>query len=86
MKDWSIISTEIHYTHRIPQGTGNLLIMQGPKNALEKWATSPSAPTLRPVELPTTPLNQQYMDQFNKISIKLHDSTSFQDNRDVSTT
>ena len=26
------------------------------------------------------------MDQFDKVSIKLHDSTSFQDNRDVSTT
>ena len=26
------------------------------------------------------------MDQFDAVSIKLHDSTSFQDNRDVSTT
>ena len=86
MEEWSILSTEIHYTHRRPQGTGKLLIIQGPKEALEKWASSPTAPTLSPIELPDTPLNRQYMDQFDKISIKLKDSTTFQDNRDVSTT
>ena len=36
MEEWSILSTEIHYTHRRPQGTGKLLIMQGPKDVLEK--------------------------------------------------
>ena len=60
--------------------------MEGPQKALEKWASSPSAPKIKPVELPDTPVVKQYMDQFDKVSIKLHDSTSFQDNRDVSTT
>ena len=86
MENWSMLSTEIHYTHRRLQGTGNLLMMQEPIKALEKWASSPSAPKIKPVELPDTPVIKQYMDQFDKVSIKLHDSTSFQDNRDVSTT
>ena len=55
MEDWSILSTEIHYTHRRKQGTNNLLIMGGPQEALEKWANSSTAPTLQPVELPDTP-------------------------------
>ena len=86
MEDWSILSTEMHYTHRRLQGTGNLLMMEGPQQVLEKWASSPSAPKIKPVELPDIPVVKQYMDQFDKVSIKLHDSTSFQDNRDVSTT
>ena len=60
--------------------------MEGPQKVLEKWASSPSAPKIKPVKLPDTPIFKLYMDQFDKVSIKLHDSTSFQDNRDVSTT
>ena len=36
MEDWSILSTEIHYTHQKSTGTDNLLVLGG-QEKLETW-------------------------------------------------
>ena len=86
MEDWSILSTEIHYGHQKNTGTNNLLVLGGQQKLLKEWATSDSAPKLEATDLPDTPLMKDYLDQYDSISNKLHDTKSFHDNRDISTT
>ena len=86
MEDWSILSTEIHYAHQKSSGSNNLLVMEGEGKLLEEWATSGKAPTIEEHDLPDTPLMEEYLDKFDTITNKLHDTKSFHDNRDVSTT
>ena len=45
-----------------------------------------NAPKLEATDLPDTPLMKDYLDQYDSISNKLHDTKSFHDNRNVSTT
>ena len=86
MEDWSILSTEIHYAHQRSTGKNNLLVMEGQENLLNEWVSSENAPKLESINLPDTPLMKDYLDQYDSISNKLHDTKSFHDNRDVSTT
>ena len=86
MEDWSILSTEINYAHQKSSGSNNLLVMEGEEKLLEEWASSEKAPTIEETYLPDTPLMKEYMDQFDSITNKLHDTKSFHDKRDVSTT
>ena len=86
MEDWSILSTEIHYAHQKSAGTNNLLVLGGQEKLLQEWASSSNAPKLQATNLPDTPLMKDYLDQYDSISNKLHDTKSFHDNRDVSTT
>ena len=58
--------------------------MEGEERLLEEWASSGKAPTIEETDLPDTPLMKEYMDQFDSITNKLHDTKSFHDNRDVS--
>ena len=84
MEDWSILSTEIHYAC---QNTGSsLMVMDGQEKLLSDWAESGKAPEVNPPDLPEDPIVKEYLDQFDSISNKLHDTKSFHDNRDVSTT
>ena len=53
---------------------------------LKEWVSSGNAPKLEATDLPDTPLIKDYLDQYDSISNKLHDTKSFHDNRDVSTT
>ena len=86
MEDWSILGTEIHYTHQKNQETDNLLVLGEDMKLLSDWASSDKAPILGETGLPDTPLMKEYLDQFDSISTKLHDTKSFHDNRDVFTT
>ena len=86
MEDWSILSTEIHYAHQKSTGTNNLLVLGGQEKLLKEWVSSGNAPKLEATDLPDTPLIKDYLDQYDSISNKLHDTKSFHDNRDVSTT
>ena len=86
MEDWSILSTEIHYANQKSSGSNNLLVMEGEGKLLEEWATSGKAPAITETNLPNSPLLEEYLDKFDSISNKLHDTKSFHDNRDVSTT
>ena len=86
MEDWSILSTEIHYAHQNPEQEKSLMVMSGPEKTLKEWVTSSNAPTLSQAELPESPLVKEYLDQYDSITNKLHDTKSFHDNRDVSTT
>ena len=86
MEDWSILSTEIHYAHQKSSGSNNLLVMEGEGKLLEEWATSGKAPTMEELNLPDTPLMEEDLDRYDTITNKLHDTKSFHDNRDVSTT
>ena len=86
MEDWSILSTEIHYAHQKSVGTNNLLVLGGQEKLLQEWVSSENAPKLQATNLPDTPLMKDYLDQYDSISNKLHDTKSFHDNRDVSTT
>ena len=83
---WSILSTEIHYAHQKITGTNNLLVLGGQEKLLKEWVSSGNAPKLETTDLPDTPLIKDYLDQYDSISNKLHDTKSFHDNRDVSTT
>ena len=86
IEDWSILSTEIHYAHQKSTGTNNLLVLGGQEKLLQEWVSSENAPKLQATHLPDTPLMKNYLDQYDSISNKLHDTKSFHDNRDVSTT
>ena len=86
MEDWSILSTEIHIDHQKSTGTNNLLVLGGQEKLLQEWVSSENAPKLQATNLPDTPLMKDYLDQYDSISNKLHDTKSFHDNRDVSTT
>ena len=86
MEDWSILSTEIHYAHQNPENSNSLMVMNGQEKILEEWITSSTAPTISPISLPEDPVVQEYLDQYDSISCQLHDTKSFHDNRDVSTT
>ena len=86
MEDWSILSTDIHYAHQKSVGTNNLLVLGGQEKLLQEWVSSENAPKLQATNLPDTPLMKDYLDQYDSISNKLHDTKSFHDNRDVSTT
>ena len=86
MEDWSILSTEIHYAHQNLHNGKSLMVLDGQQKILEEWITSSTAPTLAPINLPEDPVVKEYMDQYDSITHKLHDTTSFHDNRDVSTT
>ena len=44
------------------------------------------SPVLEATSLPNTPIVKDYLDQYDSISNRLHDTKSFQDNRDISTT
>ena len=83
MEDWSILSTETHYAHQKSVGTNNLLVLGGQEKLLQDWASSDNAPKLQATNLPDTPLMKDYLDQYDSISNKLHDTKSFHDNRDV---
>ena len=86
MEDWSILSTEIHYACQKPEQGKSLMVMNGLEKMLNEWAASDTAPTLTETKLPEDPLVKKYLDQYDSITNKLHDTKSFHDNRDVSTT
>ena len=86
MEDWSILRTEIHYVHQTPEQEKSLMVMSGSDKTLKEWITSNNAPTLVQAELSEDPLVREYLDQYDSITNKLHDTKSFHDNRDVSTT
>ena len=86
VEDWSILGTEIHYAHQKSTGTNNLPVLGGREKLLQEWVSSESAPKLEATDLPDTPLMKDYLDQYDSIINKLHNTKSFNDNRDVSTT
>ena len=86
MEDWSILSTELHYTHQKSTENENLLVLEGQDKITTEWIASGKAPVLEATSLPNTPIVKDYLDQYDSISNRLHDTKSFQDNRDISTT
>ena len=86
MEDWSILSTEIHYAHQVPENSNSLMAMNCQDKILHEWITSSTSPTINPIALPEDQIIKDYLDQYDSISCKLHDTKSFHDNRDVSTT
>ena len=86
MEDWSILSTELHYTHQKSTENESLLVLEGQDKLTSEWIASGKAPTLEKPYLPNTPIVTDYLDQYDAISNKLHDTRSFHDNRDISTT
>ncbi|MCG8625324.1 MAG: retropepsin-like domain-containing protein, partial [Proteobacteria bacterium] len=85
MEEWSVLSTEMHYTDP-PQGHQSLMVMNCETDLLKEWDKSGKAPKVPEIDLPETPVIQDYLDQFDHISNVLVTSGKFQDNRDVSTT
>ena len=59
------------------------------KEKRKSWKNGQSsgkAPSMAEPDLPDSQLMEEYLDKFDSISNKLHDTKSFHDNRDVSTT
>ena len=86
MEDWSILSTEVHYT-QYPEHTGKIFMVRDCETTLlSEWEKSPQAPTLGSPALPDFPVMEEYLDQYDSITTKLHRTKGFNDKRDVSTT
>ena len=85
MEDWSVLSTEIHYTDP-PQGHHSLMVMDCKTSLLKEWEKSGKAPTVNSEGIPESPVMDQFLDQFDTITTKLDTTGKFEDNRDVSTT
>ena len=47
MEDWSILSTELHYTHQKSTENENLLVLEGQDKITTKWIASGKSPCIR---------------------------------------
>ena len=55
MEDWSILSTELHYTHQKSTENESLLVLEGQDKLTSEWIASGKAPTLERPYLPQYP-------------------------------
>ena len=84
MTDWSIISTQVHYSCHPSSKLPDLMVLSSPEKSLEDWHKAEGPPPL--LDLPSSPGLDDYLDQYDEVCCVLHVQKTFHDNRDVSTT
>ena len=84
MTDWSIISTQVHYSCHPSSTLPDLMVLSSPEKSLEDWHRAEGPPPL--LDLPSSPGLDHYLDQYDEVCCVLHVQKTFHDNRDVSTT
>ena len=55
MEDWSILSTELHYTHQKSTENENLLVLEGQDKITTEWIASGKSPCIRSNKSPKHP-------------------------------